>query len=381
MAPGASADDLAALSEGNRAFAMDLYQAVRGEHGNLFFSPYSVSLALAMAYAGARGDTEADMASTLHFTLPQERLHPAFNELDLSLAEAGDEAFRLNIANALWGQQGFDFLPEYLDTLAVNYGAGLRLADFMDPAAREQARQAINAWVSGETEGKIPELLAQGTLGDDTRLVLTNAIYFKADWETPFVAESTRPAPFTLLDGSAVQAPTMARRAQTGYAAGDGVEALELTYNGGRASMVILLPAPGTFEAFEAGLDSATLDEVVGRLQPTDLEIYVPKFKYAAELSLAETLAGMGMPSAFDAGAADFSGMDGRRDLVVTGVIHKAYVAVDEKGTEAAAATGLVVGATSMPQTVAVDRPFIYLIRDRETGTVLFMGRVVNPLE
>jgi serpin B len=173
----------------------------------------------------------------------------------------------------------------------------------------------------------------------------------------------------------------MARRAQTGYAAGDGVEALELTYNGGRASMVILLPAPGTFEAFEAGLDSATLDEVVGRLQPTDLEIYVPKFKYAAELSLAETLAGMGMPSAFDAGAADFSGMDGRRDLVVTGVIHKAYVAVDEKGTEAAAATGLVVGATSMPQTVAVDRPFIYLIRDRETGTVLFMGRVVNPLE
>lgn len=381
LAPDVSPGDLAALANGNRAFAVDLYQAVRGEDGNLFFSPYSVSLALAMAYAGARGDTEAEMADTLHFTLPPDRLHPAFNATDLSLGAAGDEAFRLSIANALWGQEGFDFLADYLDTLAINYGAGLRLADFVDPNAREQARQTINLWVSDKTEGKIPELLAQGALGDDTRLVLTNAIYFKADWETPFVAESTRPAPFTLLDGSTVQAPTMARRAQTGYAAGDGYEALELTYKGGRTSMIILLPAAGSFKTFEDSLDSASLDEILGGLQPTDLEIYVPKFKYSAELALADTLASLGMPSAFDAGAADFSGMDGRRDLVVTGVMHKAYVAVDEKGTEAAAATGLVVGATSMPQTVAVDRPFIYLIRDQKTGTALFMGRVVNPLD
>ncbi len=189
------------------------------------------------------------------------------------------------------------------------------------------------------------------------------------------------PAPFTLLDGSQVQAPTMTRRASTGYATSDDYEALELYYQGGRASMVILLPAAGQFEAFEATLDADLLDTITGQLQPTDLQIYLPRFEYAANLSLGEILAGLGMPSAFDPNTADFSGMDGRRDLYLTSVVHKAFVAVDEKGTEAAAATGVVAGATSMPAVVAVDRPFVYLIRDRETGTVLFMGRVLNPME
>lgn len=383
LAPEVSDDDLAALSAGNRAFAFDLYQAVRGERGNLFYSPYSVSLALAMTYAGARGATEAEMAQTLHYTLPQDRLHPAFNATDLALATPSDAegSFRLNIANAVWGQQGYALEPAYLDTLAVHYGAGLRLADFTDPTQREKARQAINTWVDNATEGKIPVLLDEGVLTDLTRLVLANAIYFKADWEAPFMPEGTTEMPFTLLDGSQVPAPTMSRRAGTGYAAGDDVEALELTYVGGRASMVILLPAAGTFQDFEAGLNADTVEGLIDRMQTADLQLYVPRFQYAANLDLAGTLAGMGMPSAFDPNAADFSGMDGQRNLVLTDVIHRAFVAVDEKGTEAAAATGVVAGVTSMPQVVTVDRPFVYLIRDRETGTVLFVGRVLNPLE
>ena len=230
LTPNASEADLATLAEGNRAFALDLYQAVREQEGNLFYSPYSISLALAMTYAGARGTTEAEMAQTLRFSLPPDRLHPAFNATDLALTSTGEgtEDFRLSIANATWGQQGFEFETDYLDTLAVNYGAGLRLADFVDPAQREQTREEINTWVSDATAGKIEELIAEGVLNDLTRLVLANAIYFKADWETPFEAEATRPAPFTLLDGSQVEAPTMARRAGTGYAAGEGYEAIEL---------------------------------------------------------------------------------------------------------------------------------------------------------
>ncbi len=383
LAPVAAPGDLDALAAGNRAFAFDLYQAIRSEDGNLFYSPYSISLALAMTYAGARGETESEMAAALHYTLPQAQLHPAFNALDLALAEAtdGGTSFKLNIANAVWGQQGFDLLPDYLDLLAVNYGAGLRLADFQDPVQREQAREAINTWVSDATEQKIEELFPEGILTDGTRLVLANAIYFKADWETPFVSEGTSPAPFTLLDGSQVSVPTMTRRAGTGYAAGNGYQALELTYKGGRASLVILLPDAGQFEDFEAGLDAERVDEIVSGLQPMDLQIYVPKFQYAASLNLGDTLAGLGMPAAFDPDTADFSGMDGRRDLYLTSVVHQAFVAVDEKGTEAAAATGVVAGVTSMPQVVAVDRPFVFLIRDAETGTVLFVGRVLNPAE
>ena len=383
IAPQTSGEDLAALAAGNQNFAFDLYQAVRGEDGNLFYSPYSLSLALAMTYAGARGTTEAEMAETLHFTLPQAQLHPAFNGLDLALTDARDdaEAFELSLANAVWGQQGFDFTPEFLDALAVNYGAGLRLADFVDPSQRDQARQTINTWVSDETEGRIEDLLPEGILNADTRLVLANAIYFKADWETPFAAEATMPMPFTLADGSQLEVPTMSRRASTGYAASEDVELMEMYYKGGRASMVILLPAPGEFEAFEASLDAQRVEALTERLEPGDLQLYLPKFEYAASLDLGATLADLGMPSAFDPNAADFSVMDGRRDLYLTSVVHKAFVAVDEKGTEAAAATGVVAGATSMPQVVMVDRPFIYLIRDSETGTVLFVGRVVNPAD
>jgi len=368
-----------ALAAGNRAFALDLYRALRGEDGNLFYSPHSISTALAMAYAGAAGETQRQMAEALHFTLSPEDLHAAFNALDLALTSPeAAAAFRLNVANALWAQEGYEFLPSYLDTLAVHYGAGMRLADFTQEALREEARQAINAWVSEHTEQKIEELLQQGDLTADARLVLLNAIYFKADWNVPFYGDMQ--GDFTRLNGSRISVPMMSRRTRTPYLAGDGFEALALDYKGDRVRMLVLVPDAGTFEAFEATLDAAQVEAIMAGLESDDVQLTMPKFEFKARFALQNALAGLGMEDAFEAGIADFSGMDGTRDLYIQSVIHEAYVAVDEEGTEAAAATGVVVGVESMPMNmITVDRPFIFLIHDVETDTLLFVGRVLDP--
>jgi serpin B len=381
LAPDVPEADQKDLAEGNRAFAFDLYQAIREDDENLFYSPYSLSLALAMTYAGARAETERQMADTLHFTLPQEQLHPAFNGLDLALTrDAEDETFTLKIANSLWGQSGYPLRPEFLDLLAVNYGAGLRLVDFMDASRREQARAAINNWVSDQTEGKIKELLAEDILTEWTRLVLVNAIYFNAKWKEPFNPGGTQAEVFNLLDGSQVTVPMMSRRAITGYVEGSNYQAVELEYKGDRARMLILLPAPGQFAAFEQSLNNAVVDEILQAIQPTDVKLFLPKFSYDASLSLKDTLAEMGMPDAFDMERADFSGIAPIPPrLYISHVEHKAFVAVDELGTEAAAATGVVGEIVSLPVTVRVDRPFIFVIYDTPTHTILFVGRVLNP--
>ena len=380
--------ELAELVNGNSRFAFDLYQALRAEEGNLFYSPYSISLALAMTYAGARGETESQMAEALHFDLPQASLHAAYNALDQTLAARGqienneetEETFRLNIVNSLWGQEGYSFLPEYLDLLALNYGAGLTLVDFMqDP---EAARQLINDWVNEQTEGRIDELIPQGAIEVLTRLVLVNAIYFNAQWAYQFEQAQTGPGPFYLLDSSQVSTPMMNQTEIFPYARLDGYQALEMPYKGHELSMVVLLPDQERFEEFEAGFSLDTLQTTLASLSPHNLDLNFPKFEFDASFQLADTLDGMGMHDAFIEGVADFSGMDGTRDLLITDVIHKAFVSVAEEGTEAAAATGVVVGVTSMPPEpveVKVDRPFIFLIRDIETGAILFMGRVTNP--
>lgn len=383
-APNVDEADLADLVNGNSAFALDLYQAIRQESGNLFYSPYSISLALAMTYAGARGETEQQMADTLHFLLSQDRLHPAFNALDLELAscgETGDEErgrFQLNIANSIWGQVGYSLLPEFLNLLAQNYGAGLRFLDFMKEP--EKSRGIINDWVSDETEGKIKDLLQPGVITPDTRLVLANAIYFNASWSFPFPKENTHDGVFHLLDGSEVTVPMMNQMERFGYAESDGYQAVELPYARGEASMVILLPEADRFEEFESSLDAERLDAILQELESQNVALTMPKFTYDARLSLAKTLAGMGMPDAFS-GAADFSGMTGNRDLFIGAVEHKAFVSVDEAGTEAAAATAVVMveSAPLSPPEVTVDHPFIFVIRDIETSTILFVGRVVNP--
>jgi len=326
------------------------------------------------------------MAKTLHFILPQDRLHPTFNGLDIELARRGEgaegkdgEGFRLNIVNALWGQDEYGFLSEYLNVLAENYGAGLRLLDFRN--APEESRVTINDWVSDQTEDRVEDLIPQGVIDELTRLVLTNAIYFNAAWAEPFEPDQTDDGTFHLLGGGQVTVPMMEQMESFGYAEGEGYQAVELPYDGWELSMVILLPDTGEFEAFEGSLDAERVDGIVKDLVHGQVALTMPKFEFESGFSLVETLAAMGMPDAFT-GAADFSGITGDRDLFIGEVIHKAFVAVDEAGTEAAAATAVVMPASAPPEEpveVTVDRPFIFLIRDIETGAVLFVGRVVDP--
>jgi len=379
--PSVAEADLSELVAGNSAFAFDLYQALREEGGNLFYSPHSISIALAMTYAGAQSNTEQQMAETLHYTLPQEHLHPAFNALDLSLTdrdqEQEEETFTLNVANSIWGQEGSSFRQEFLDTIAENYGAGLRLVDFVDEGAREEARLTINEWVSEQTEDKIKDLIPEGILTEWTRLVLANGIYFKAEWEYPF--NPAIDGTFHLLNGDQVDAPMMSRRTTFGYAEGEGYQAVQLPYKGGRAEMVALLPAEGEFETFENSLDGARIHAILETLAPHDIRLTMPKFEYESSFSLAETLAKMGMPDAFDPNLADLSGMDGTDLLFIKHVLHKAFIAVNEVGTEAAAATAVIAEIESMPFKVVCDRPFIFIIRDTESGAILFVGRVMDP--
>jgi serpin B len=387
-APVVPVAEMAELVAGSSAFALDLYQQLIPGSSNLFYSPYSIALALAMTYAGARGETEQELAETLHFSLSQDRLHPAFNALDLQLRQSGqgmpdikEKGFRLNIANALWGQQGHEFLALFLDTLAENYGAGLNLLDFA--SAPEVSRLAINEWVSEQTEEKIQDLLPAGAIDTMTRLVLTNAIYFKAAWLTPFRERNTEDGLFYPLEGEPISVPMMQQTELFAYGEGEGFQALELPYNGRELSMVILLPELGKFEAFEQDLSATRLQDIVQKLTISRIALTMPRFKFESRFELASVLAKMGMPSAFS-DQADFSGMDGGDTLQISDVLHQAFVAVDEEGTEAAAATAVIMRTKAMPIRVepiafTVDRPFVFFIRDIATGTILFIGRVVDP--
>jgi len=369
------------LTEGNTAFAFDLYQELREQDGNLFYSPHSISVALSMTYAGARGETAEQMGDTLRFLLERKDLHPAFNWLDMELATRGegDEGFRLNIVNAIWGQKGYDFLDAFLDVLAENYGAGLRILDFIEET--EESRLAINQWVSDETEGRIEDLIAPDAINPLTRLVLTNAIYFDAAWKHPF--DKATDGPFYLLDGDRVTVPMMKQTESLGHTSGQGYQAVELQYDGRELSMVILLPDSGQFETFEEQLDAQLVASIIDDMQPTPVALTMPRFEFESDFNLKTTLQAMDMTDAFIWNAADFSRMTGERELFITDIVHKAFVAVDEEGTEAAAATGVVIAPTAMPPDpeveVTIDRPFIFLIRDIDTGAILFIGRVMNP--
>jgi serpin B len=384
--PKVASSDISSLTDGNGVFAFNLYKSVSQEEGNLFYSPYSISAALAMTYAGARGDTEKQMADTLQFYLSQSQLHPAFNSLDQELASRGEgakgkdgEGFRLNIVNAIWGQKDYAFLVSFLDTLAENYGAGLRILDFIKET--EPSRIAINDWVSDETEGRIKDLIPQGAISQMTRLVLTNAIYFNAAWQYPFEEDATSPGVFHLLNGDEVTVPMMEQQESFSYAKGDNYQAVELPYDGRELSMVILLPNSGQFEAFEKAINYQQVKDIIAELERQEVRLKMPKFEFDSSFGLKKILADMGMPVAFSADA-DFSGMTGNKDLFISDVIHKAFVSVDEAGTEAAAATAVIMELTAAPETpieVTLSRPFIFLIRDIDTGAILFVGRVMNP--
>lgn len=383
--------DLEILAEGNRAFALSLFHVLpQGE--NLFFSPYSISLALAMTYAGARGETEQQMAQALQFTLPQARLHPAFSAVGQDLASrkdlddfqgglgADDDGFRLHIVNNLWGQQGHPFQAEFLDLLSANYGGDLRLVDFIkDP---EDARQTINDTVAEQTEQRIKELIPAGAIDPLTRLVLTNAIYFNAAWQYEFASSMTEPGAFTRLDGSRVEVPMMESIPHSlGYQDGNGYQAVALPYENDHLVMWILIPDRGHYARFEATLDSDRLESILSHVGRREVHLTLPRFQLDNEFFLGEMLRQLGMPLAFDPAQADFTGISSQGNLSISEVVHKALVKVDEKGTEAVAASAIITLSDNEPVIVnlTIDRPFIFLIYDKPTQSILFMGRVLDP--
>lgn len=381
--------DLQAAALANNTFGMAMYQAVQGTapSGNVLFSPYSAELALAMTAQGAKGDTATQMAKALAFALPDAQMHPAFGALDLALMSRGQGAlgkdgqpFRLKIANSTWGQQGFPFVAAFLDGLKVNYGAPMYAVNFTKDA--EAARVLINNWVLDATEQKIKELIPKGAVDDLTRLVLVNAIYFNAAWEQQFDVKNTKDGVFH-AQAKDVTVPLMSQTGQFGYASGGDWQALDLRYDGGEVSMVVLLPQSGKLAQVEASLSGAQLSQLFGQLAPTQVHVTMPKWQIDWSAGLVKALAGLGMTDAFDPGKADFSGIGGAKgELYVTAVLQKTFAAVDEKGTEAAAATAVIVGTTSVPPPPVeflADRPFLYFIRDVATGAVLFVGRVADP--
>jgi serine protease inhibitor len=368
---------------GNTAFAFDLYSQLRSQEGNLFLSPYSISTALAMAYGGARGETAAQMAKATHFGLAQEKLHPAFAALESGLNAVQQKGqVKLAVANSLWPQKGHAFLPAYLNLCRINYGVAITPLDFA--GAAEPARQTINAWVEDKTNRKIQELLKPGMLNAETRLVLVNAIYFKGNWAGQFDKQLTKAGPFHVSAAMTVETPIMQAAKEFRYAESPEAQVLELPYAGYDLSMLVLLPrAANSLAALERSLSPAKLYAWIRSLRSREVQLWLPKFKTTSEFSLNQTLAALGMTDAFS-DRADFSGMDGTKNLFISAVVHKAFVEVNEEGTEAAAATGVVgtlkgIPIPEEPVVFRADHPFLFLIRDNRAGSILFLGRIADP--
>jgi serpin B len=385
----ASAADVAAVTAGDAALGADLLAFLgAGSGANLAVSPLSIRLALAMAYAGARGETASQMAEVLRYDLPGDSLHAAFNRLDQALDErnqtfpgegGAERRVEISVSNALWGQAGLEVEAAFLDTLAADYGAGLRVVDFA--RAVEAARATINAWVAGETNDRIPELIPQGALTPATLLVLTNTVYLFADWALPFPSEATADGPFTRLDGSLVTVPFMSQLLPAGYAAGDGWQAIDLGYVGGEVAMLFVLPDEGRFDEVAAAA-GPLFGEARGALGDSDVQLALPRFEFRTQAGLPDALRALGMTDAFDCGRADFTGILAGGGLCISDIIHEVFVAVNEAGTEAAAATAVIMGRGAPPKEpvpLTLDRPFLFYLYDRATGAVLFMGRVLDP--
>jgi serpin B len=392
--PQPDTGELESIVEGNNQFGFDFFGVIKDTPDNLFFSPISISYAFAMCYAGANGSTEAEISDVLHFTLPEDRFHNAFNALDLELTSEPDnpvpemgEELKLTIANSTWGQKDYFFYPQFLDTLAVNYGAAMNTVDFMNEP--EPCRQLINQWVSDQTEERIKDLLAPGSIDYLTRLVLVNAIYFKANWYYPFDEEDTYDEDFHLSDGSTTIAPMMHQTLKAYYYEIPGhYQAVKLNYQGMRKnSMIIILPAEGELNSFESAFTLGTFNEIKNGFSTYKVILTVPKFSYRWGDSIKPVLETLGMTESFSWDA-DFTGITNEERIFIGDVIHKAFVAVDEIGTEAAAATAIIMpgsvgpGPTPEPPpvvTMTINRPFYFLICNDNTQAILFLGRVLVP--
>jgi serpin B len=387
QAPPAAKADQAEAVKGSNAFAVDLYSRLSAQPGNLFFSPESISTAFAMTYAGAHGQTATEMAQVFHFTLPPERLHPAMGAL-LAGMNAPQPGYALRVADSLWAEKDASFLSAYLRLVQTDYAAGFHPVDFK--SAPDNARTTINQWVEKQTNNKIQNLLGPGTVTSLSRLILTNAIYFKAAWADQFSKTATENKDFHLSASKTIQAPTMYNSGGYEYLKGPSFQGLVLPYEKGQISMLILLPdRVDGLPALERSLSASNLEKWMASLSyQHEVIVYLPRFKITQQFELSSTLKDLGMKSAFDGNSADFSGMTGDKSLAISAAIHKAYIDLDENGTEAAAATAVVMEmATAMPSRTpppppiyfTADHPFLFLIRDNASGAILFMGRVIDP--
>ena len=368
------------ISDSNNQFAFDLYSKLSEEEGNIFFSPWSITAALAMTYEGARGETANEIARTLHFPEDYGLLRLSYVELN-SKINSKDSKYNLSTANAFWVQKDFGILDEYVNVLQKYYDASANLVDFIK--ATEEARQTINKWVEDKTNDKIKDLIPVGVLDAATRLVLTNAIYFKANWLVQFDKEETKNEEFKVNNEKTVIVPIMRyTESRFNYAETDESQILELLYEGNNLSMIILLPKNDDLEKVESSLSTVKFTEWVTKLKEQNVDVFIPRFTFDSKYFLSKNLKEMGILSSFDPLEADFSGIDGKKDLVISDVIHQAFVDVNEEGTEAAAATAVVIGIISIPPPTPIfraDHPFIFIIQERENNTILFIGRVSDP--
>jgi serpin B len=389
--PQLTAAKAATFGTDNRAFALALYAELAKKPGNLFFSPYSISTAVAMAYAGAKGKTESEIATALHFTLPQSQLHAAFNATDLALARRKDklvqsngdvaaqgDGFQLETVDQAWGQKGYDFLDTYLDVLATNYSAGMYLIDFQAP---EAARKKINDWVAVQTDRRIAALLPEQSIDSNARLVLTNAIYFKASWLEKFDAAKTEPGAF-MSEAGARSVDVMHVKKKLMYSLIGGYQAVALPYISADVQLLVVLPPKGAFADTAAGFDAETFESLRSMLRETNVTLSLPKWSFESANALKAPLQALGMQDAFEPDVADLSGMDGMPgNLSIDEIYHQAFIAVDEEGTEAAAATAVIGTLDFMPLdvTVTFDRPFMFLVYDQPTGEIMFLGHLADP--
>jgi len=378
---GATTEGIDSVIEANNRFALEFYQQIKDEPENLFFSPYSISTALAMTYEGARGQTAQEMQSVFHFPEEDSARRPAMAAVYNQINQE-DSQYQLNTANALWAQQDYSFLDEYTEVIEQYYGGRVTNLDFIREA--EKSRKTINDWVAEQTKDKILDLIPAGVLNALTRLVLTNAIYFKGQWLTQFDEEKTIEEDFRVSPEKTIKVPMMSlanEETEFNYLETEKLQILEMPYDGEELSMLVLLPREDDLAALEESLNPDNLNQWREMLNQQPVNVFMPKFTFETKYFLKQDLQEMGMPTAFSM-QANFSGMDGTEDLFISKVIHQAFVEVNEEGTEAAAATAVVIELKAVKPSMAVfraDHPFIFLIQDNQSGNILFIGRVVNP--
>jgi len=378
--PEPNKEDIANIIEANNQFALDLYSQFKDDK-NMFFSPWSISTALTMTYEGAKGQTAEEMKSVLHLPDNQETIKTSYYWIQSEINKE-PKSYKLHTANALWAQQDYQFLQEYTDPMQKYYSAKITNLDFKTKT--EESRITINKWVEKKTNNKIKDLISQGALSSLTRLVLTNAIYFKGTWLKQFDKKDTQEKDFHVTPEKTVKVDMMAltdKEAKFNYAETDNLQILELPYDGEELSMLLLLPKDN-INSLENSLTAEKLSGWKQLLIEQRVKVFLPRFKFETKYLLAKDLVKMGMPTAFSPGVADFSGMDGTNNLFISGVIHQAFVEVNEEGTEAAAATAVIMELKAMPEpipTFIADHPFLFIIQETKTGNILFLGKVADP--